>query len=151
MCFRSDNITKDVLNTRFVTAPVKSNTETSMEKSTVLPVGSSSRLFLYWGTNSSLNLKYLRLKATALLSLALVLRPSDIAPTATLFDASPNSVHSFCSQKTRCASLQMGKRLRLFVCFENDIQRIVFEGFSFLFFPFFVFSSNMLTYSWILR
>ena len=41
-----------------------------------------------------MSLKHLRLKAITLLALALMLRPSDVAPKATIFDANTGDIQT---------------------------------------------------------
>ena len=71
---------------RLVTAITKSQTVKPMLRSSVLPVDRILATVKQWGSNDHMPLKFLRMKAIALLSLALMLRPSDVAPNATFFD-----------------------------------------------------------------
>ena len=80
------DLTKDTDIMRLCTALIKSSTTQTMKRSTVLPVKKFTDMFREWGSNDMLNLKMLRLKTITLLALALMLRPSDIAPHAKRFD-----------------------------------------------------------------
>ena len=80
------DITKDVHITRLISALIKSGTTKAMKRSTVLPIEKFTDMFRKWGSNESLSIKQLRLKAITLLALALMLRPSDVAPNAKYFD-----------------------------------------------------------------
>ena len=82
-----DDLTKDNDIMRLCTALIKSSTTQTMKRSTVLPVDKFTDLFRKLGSNDILTLKLLRLKAVTLLALALMLRPSDIAPHAKHFNA----------------------------------------------------------------
>ena len=80
------DLTKDTCINRLITALVKSSTVAPMKKSSTLPVEVITQMFMSWGSNDKLSIHNLRLKALALLALALMLRPSDVAPKATIFD-----------------------------------------------------------------
>ena len=71
---------------RLVTAVTKAQTDRPMIRSAVLPVDIILSTIKTWGLSDSMPLKFLRIKAITLLALALMLRPSDIAPHATFFD-----------------------------------------------------------------
>lgn len=70
---------------RLITALEKSNTREPMQRSTVMPVRPFVKLFEEWGENANLSLKQMRLKAITLLSLAIMARPSDLAPKGVFF------------------------------------------------------------------
>ena len=71
---------------RLVTAVTKSQTEKPMKKSSVLPVNTITDVFRAWGCNDNLSIRLLRVKTISLLAIALMLRPSDVAPNATFFE-----------------------------------------------------------------
>ena len=71
---------------RLVTAVTKAQTERPMCRSAVLPVETLLRTMKSWGDNTKMPLKFLRIKTISLLAIALMLRPSDIAPNATFFE-----------------------------------------------------------------
>ena len=77
-------ITADI--NRLVTGLIKSGTTAPMQRSKVMPVEPFKRLFRKWNVNEILKIESLRLKCVTLLALAMMLRPSDIAPHATLID-----------------------------------------------------------------
>lgn len=66
-----------------------------MARSNVIDVSAFVRLFESWKENEHLTLKELRLKVVALPGLALMLRPSDVAPQAQSFDAEFNITSRF--------------------------------------------------------
>ena len=67
-------------------ALIKAGTKAPRQQSTVMPIKPFRDLFYSWGENEALSIKNLRLKAIALLSLTIMLRPSDIAPKAQTYD-----------------------------------------------------------------
>lgn len=102
-------------------ALVRAYTQAPMKKSTVMPVKNFSHLFKSWNDNSKLCIKDLRLKAIALLSIAAMLRPSDIAPKTRTADG--NVVFS-----TRQLDFQDDGSLKvLFFGIKNDTKRDGFE------------------------
>ena len=84
-----DNPMHDPFVRNLITALVKSGTVAVRERSQVIPVQQLRDLFSKWPDNTSLDIKRLRQKCITLLALAIMLRPSDIAPRAVLF--SPDS------------------------------------------------------------
>jgi hypothetical protein len=72
---------------RLITALEKTNTREPMTRSSVMPVQPFVQLFEAWGENDKLDLKQLRLKAITLLALAIMARPSDLAPKGVTFTA----------------------------------------------------------------
>jgi hypothetical protein len=95
-----------------------------MRKSQVLPVTKFSQLFLNWGTNDSLSTKMLRLKAITLLALAFMLRPSDIAPKATLFHDDTEQKLTFTTDMVHFSSEGL---CLTFFGIKNDVHRTGFE------------------------
>lgn len=79
------DITGNDTISRLVTAVTKSQ-QRPMTKSTVLPVKTIIDSLKAWGDNNNLSTKHLRIKTISLLAIALMLRPSDVAPNATFFD-----------------------------------------------------------------
>ena len=65
---------------KLVEGLVKSGTTEPMRRTKVLPVKPFMELFRKWGDNGDLSIWALRLKTLTLLSLTVMLRPSDIAP-----------------------------------------------------------------------
>ena len=65
---------------------VKSGTENSHVKTPVLPVEPIHDMFVAWPENEGMTIKQLRLKTIALLALVAMLRPSDVAPHAKLYN-----------------------------------------------------------------
>lgn len=70
----------------FNAALTKSGTKLPRQRSNVFPTQPFVDMFKSWPDNNSLTIHKLRLKTIVLLSLCLMLRPSDIAPRACLFD-----------------------------------------------------------------
>ena len=81
------NLTIDPLIVRLANAIVKSGTSLPLQRSRVMEVTAFVRMFQAWAPNGDLSVKQLRLKALTLLAIALMLRPSDVAPMARHFDA----------------------------------------------------------------
>lgn len=75
-----------------VNALIKSGTKHAMKKSKVLPKGVLNNMFLKWDDNDMLKLKHLRMKCIALLAIAFMLRPSDIAPKGVLYNPEDGSI-----------------------------------------------------------
>lgn len=87
--FKSRNlpdISQDFDLQHLIISLVKSGTSLPMQRSQVMPVDSFTKLFRDWPDNGMLSVKQLRLKAICLLSLVAMLRPSDIAPKAVIFN-----------------------------------------------------------------
>ena len=81
------NLASDPLIVRLSAAIVKSGTRAPMLRSQVMDVSAFVRLFESWPDDSAITVKQLRMKAITLLAIALMLRPSDIAPQARCYDA----------------------------------------------------------------
>ena len=122
------DLTKDAHIVRLTTALVKSQTVRPMKKSTVLPVDRFTEMFRSWGSNDSLSLKHLRLKAITLLALALMLRPSDVAPKATIFDANTGDIQTVLFITDMLEFRADGVKVTFFGI-KNDAQRSGFEVF----------------------
>jgi len=69
-----------------MSALVKSGTVKGRQRSRVLPIKPITDLFESWPDNMCLDIKRLRLKCLTLLALTMMLRPSDVAPKAQLFN-----------------------------------------------------------------
>ena len=67
---------------KLVSALIKSETTEPMKRSKVMPVGRFHDLFLQWEGNWKISIENLCMKCITLLALAMMLRPSDIAPKA---------------------------------------------------------------------
>ena len=80
---------KDI--TLFTSALIKSQTQHTMKKSTVMPIHKLTSMFLKWPEDSELSIKDLRLKCIVLLSLIFMCQPSDLAPKAQLFNPADSS------------------------------------------------------------
>ena len=66
-----------------------------MARSAVMDLAAFTRLFRSWPDNLELSIRQLRQKTITLLALALMLRPSDIAPVARTYEPSTGDVSSF--------------------------------------------------------
>ena len=69
---------------KLVNGLVKSGTSMPMVRSKVMPIQPFMQMFSSWKGNWQLTLEELRLKCITLLAFAVMLRPSDIAPNATV-------------------------------------------------------------------
>ena len=67
-------------------ALTKAGTKAPRKRSNVMPIKPFRDMFLKWNNNPQLPIKELRLKAITLLALTIMLRPSDIAPKAQIYD-----------------------------------------------------------------
>ena len=67
---------------KLIAGLVKSGTTEVMRRSLIMPRQPFMELFERWPDNDNLSLEYLRLKVLTLMSLVLMLRPSDVAPHA---------------------------------------------------------------------
>ena len=65
---------------RLITGLVKCETSLPRSRTKVMPIEPFIDLFISWGKNYNLSLKQLRLKTVTLLTIALLCRPSDLAP-----------------------------------------------------------------------
>ncbi len=86
------DVTRDTEIAHLHKALIKSSTHQPCHRTAVLPIQPFMNLFRAWGFNDSLSVSQLRLKTIVLLALSVMLRPSDIAPRAKLFNPTdPNS------------------------------------------------------------
>ena len=109
---------------QLVNGLVKSGMVEPMKKSLVLPVKPFVALFQKWGDNNCLNVWALRLKAITLLSITLMLRPSDIAPKSVHVNEDLFSSKKFC--RSWITFSDQYATVQLFGI-KNDYQR---DGFS---------------------
>jgi site-specific recombinase XerD len=106
---------------------VKAGTQTPRTKSTVMPIAPFNALFTSWSSNAQLTTKQLRLKAITLLALTLMLRPSDAAPRAMVFDPETNTEHKVIFTRDQVCFREDGSaRITLFGI-KNDGNRSGFE------------------------
>ena len=80
------DVTQSELIVSLKSALIKSGTKLPMVHSNVMPVYKFFDLFTSWEDNDMLTVKLLRMKCIALLSLCLMLRPSDLAPNSYVFE-----------------------------------------------------------------
>ena len=117
------NLTNDPLIVRLADAIIKSGTSLPLQRSRVMDVAAFVRMFQAWPPNEDLSVKQLRLKAVTLLAIALMLRPSDIAPLARHFDVNSEVSSRFImstDQVTFCAD---GSMKVSFLGIKNDLHR----------------------------
>ena len=93
-----------------------------------MPVEPFHDLFLQWGENCGLSVKQLRLKCITLLSLAFMLRPSDIAPKGVLFDATSCADERLILGMDQVIFEPDGKLTIKFLGIKNDTSREGFEA-----------------------
>ena len=117
----------DPLLVRLSQAIVKSGTRAPMTRSSVMDVSAFVRLFESWAVNESLPLKLLRLKAICLLAIALMLRPSDIAPLSMRFDAGSGVTSPFVMSTDQLQFRSDGTLQVTFLGIKNDAQRTGFQ------------------------
>jgi hypothetical protein len=110
-----------------ITALIKSSTQKPMVRSKVMPVQPFRDLFLGWPSNDIISLKQLRLKTITLLSLTLMLRPSDIAPKSVHFDADTLKQSPWLFTTDNITFLSSGEAQIVFHGIKNDTSRTGFE------------------------
>lgn len=123
----ASNPLRDPLITRLSHAIVKSGTRAPIARSSVMDISAFVRLFESWPDNESLPLKLLRLKAISLLAIALMLRPSDIAPLAVRFNASSGVTSPFIMTTDQLQFQADGTLQVTFLGVKNDAQRTGFQ------------------------
>ena len=106
---------------------IKSGTKAPHRKTPVLPVKHFHDMFKSWSDNSCLSIKDLRLKAVTLLSLVAMLRPSDIAPHAKLYNSSCGVVESMTFNRNQVTFEQDKSMTILFHGIKNDYNRDGFQ------------------------
>ena len=83
---RVDNIMQDTNIRRLVDSLIKTQTLAPRVHTPVMPIQPFMDIFLTWPDNVGLSTHQLRIKAITLLAFAVMLRPSDIAPKAEVYD-----------------------------------------------------------------
>ena len=122
-----DNPARDPFIVRLLQSIVKSGTRAPLAKSTVMDVSAFTRLFRSWPANEDLTIKQLRCKTIALLALALMLRPSDIAPLARRYEAGTDIVSDFVMSTDQFQFTEDGAVKVTFLGVKNDTQRTGFQ------------------------
>ena len=120
------NLTSDPCIRRLSTAIVKSRTRVPMQRSRVMDVSAFMRMFRAWPANETLSVKRLRLKTITLLAIALMLRPSDVAPQARSFDAASGMSSRFVMSTDQVAFRSDGSVQVSFLGIKNDLHRTGF-------------------------
>lgn len=110
----------------FKSALVKSTTKAPRLKTPIMPAKAFHDLFMKLDDNENLNIKFLRMKTVTLLALALMLRPSDIAPHAEMFDADDNICDAVVLSLDQIKFDGNGVKIRFFGI-KNDTSRDGFE------------------------
>ena len=121
------NPAHDPFVSRLTQAIVKSGTRAPMARAAVMDISPFVRLFQSWLDNESLTLQQLRLKTITLLSLALMLRPSDIAPLARRYDASTDLTDKLVMTTDQLQFTSDGFLQVTFFGIKNDSQRTGFQ------------------------
>ena len=93
--FGADNPARDPFIVRLLQAIVKGGTRAPMVRSAIVDVSAFVRMFQSWPDSAELSTKQLRLKTITLLSLALMQRPSDVAPLAKRYESSTGVISDF--------------------------------------------------------
>ena len=110
------------------TALIKAGTTQARNNSKAMPIAPFRELFCSWPENNELDVKRLRVKAIALLALTLMLRPSDIAPKAELYDPESDSARRLTFAMKHVIFNEDGSAQITFFGIKNDMQRTGFEG-----------------------
>ena len=121
------DITKDPCISRLITAIVKSGSLIPLRSAKVLPVSAFVDIFQTWD-NNHVPVPDLRLKAITLLALSLMLRPSDIAPRAKIFDFISGEEKSYLFKTDMLTFSPEGVQVT-FHGIKNDIDRSGFKVF----------------------
>lgn len=125
MNISSDNVlTHDI--DLLVQGLVKSSTLEPMLRSKVMPAEKFSELFCTWPDNTNLCIKDLRLKCITLMSLSLMLRPSDIAPRGVILDKESGTSHPIIFSTDNLEFLQDGSVKVTIFGVKNDATRTGF-------------------------
>ena len=91
-----------------------------------MPISQFNELFESWQDNEDLKLEDLRLKTVTLLAIAVMLRPSDIAPQAQKIDNDGNT-QKFVMTRDQISFLPTGDCVIVFHGIKNDYKRDGFE------------------------
>ena len=89
-----DNVMHDSHIQHLISGVIKSRTLTPAKKSSVMPIAPFRKLFQSFGSNNSMSIERLRMKAVTSLALVLMLRPSDIAPRSVVVDPTSGEIMS---------------------------------------------------------
>lgn len=125
--FELDNPARDPFIVRLLQAVVKGGTREPMARSAVMDINAFVRLFQSWPDNAELSTKQLRLKTITLLSIALMLRPSDVAPLAKKYEAGSDVVSRFVMSTDQFQFTEDGSLIVTFLGIKNDSQRTGFQ------------------------
>lgn len=106
---------------------VKSSTDLPRKRSRVLPMDPFLHLFRSWGDNQVLELRKLRLKCLTLLAFSLMLRPSDVAPNAQVFNSETLTPEKLLFAKNQLDFREDGSLCVRFLGIKNDYDREGFE------------------------
>lgn len=117
------DLTVDPMIARLSTAIVKSGTRAPMRRSCVMDIAAFVRMFRSWQGNDALSVKQLRLKAITLLAIALMLRPSDIAPLARCYDSESGMSARFVMSTDQITFRSDGSVSISFLGIKNDLHR----------------------------
>ena len=119
-------LTSDPFIVRLSNAIVKSRTRLPMQRSRVMDVSAFTRMFRAWPANNALSVKQLRMKTITLLAIALMLRPSDIAPQARTFHADSGVSSRFVMSTDQVTFCSDGSVKVSFLGIKNDLHRTGF-------------------------
>jgi hypothetical protein len=106
---------------------IKSGTSVPAARTHAMPVDSFVSLFNSWLSNDRLSLKDLRAKSIALLSLSVMLRPSDIAPRSVLYDPTTKKIQNVLFTTEQIKFLEDGSMKVVLFGIKNDTSRTGFE------------------------
>lgn len=106
---------------------VKSGTTAAMVKTPILPVKPFHDLFASWPENSELSIKNLRLKTITLLALVAMLRPSDVAPHAKVYNPETGAVQPLLFTLSQVQFEEDGSMTINFHGIKNDYKRDGFQ------------------------
>ena len=104
-------------------ALVKAYSTVPMSRSSVMPVSAFTSMYMAWADDDKLSVKDLRLKALTLLALALMLRPSDVAPRGQVLNPSTNKPESLLFTTDNVTFMDNGSAQIRFLGIKNDTAR----------------------------
>lgn len=126
-CYDLPDLTNNPWVLMMYQALVKSGTVLPRKRSDVLPVARIMDFFASWPDNADLDIKRLRLKAITLLAIAAMLRPSDVAPKAVIFDAETLTTEQMVFSTNNLTFHEDGSLTLTFQGVKNDTDRSGFE------------------------
>jgi hypothetical protein len=112
---------------RLVRALIKSSTSRPLSRTKIMPIAPFYDLFMSWLVNEKLTIQKLRQKAITLLALAVMARPSDLAPLGRIFDPDASTCSRIMLTTDQLTFNPDGSLTMVFFGIKNDSHRTGFE------------------------